>query len=352
MSDCSSDIRAYHNDEVTLPQRYQDDMRDRRNANRDRLKKGLRKNGDPAPRDFASQGSYAMKTMLRHPKNDYDIDDGAYFDIEDLRGSRGGYMGTRDAKNMVRDAIDDDSFDKDPEVRDNCVRIYYEKGYHVDIPVYRQKESTDILGNKIHSYELASSEGWKNSDARDVTEWFKNAIKAQGGDESSGEQMRRMTRMIKKFAKSRDSWNKKILSGFGITILVVKCFRSNSDREDLSLYETMTQIRDRLNCSLVINHPIQGNGTITKGQQDSKASFLRDRLTEAINHLRPVYNEGRTRGDALKSWDKVFDTSFFSDRNGGGKESASPNVLKGGVFEDALSASQHAVQKKGSDRFA
>lgn len=359
MSDCSSDVRAYHNDEVTLPQRDQDDMRDRRDANRDCLKKGLQSSGNPAPLTFVSQGSYAMKTMLRHPENDYDIDDGVYFDIEDLRGSRGGHMSTYDAKKMVRDAIDDGidaiddgSFGKDPEVRDNCVRIYYKKGYHVDIPVYRQQEDKDILGNKIYSYELASSEGWKNSDARDVTKWFDDEIKSQGGDGSKGKQMRRVTRMIKKFAKSRDSWNKKILSGFGITILVVECFCSSSDREDLSLYETMIQIRNRLNWDLVVNHPVPGNGPITNGQQDSKASFLRDRLTEAINHLRPAYNEGQSRSDTLKSWDRVFKASFFSDRNGGGKAAASPNVLTGGVFEDALSASQDAVQKKGSDRFA
>ncbi len=77
MFDCSKDILAYHDDEVTLPHAERTNMRGRRDANRDRLKKGLKDKGKPAPREFARQGSYAMKTMVQHPDNDYDIDDGA-----------------------------------------------------------------------------------------------------------------------------------------------------------------------------------------------------------------------------------------------------------------------------------
>src|SRR3546814_8583065 len=57
MHDCSDDVLAYHDDEVTLPQKERDEMRDRRNANRDRLKNGLKKAGKPAPLEFKSQGS-------------------------------------------------------------------------------------------------------------------------------------------------------------------------------------------------------------------------------------------------------------------------------------------------------
>ena len=78
MFDCSDDVLAYHDDEVTLPQADRSVMRGRRDANRDRLKKGLKDKKKPAPREFVSQGSYAVKTMTQHPKRDYDIDDGAY----------------------------------------------------------------------------------------------------------------------------------------------------------------------------------------------------------------------------------------------------------------------------------
>ena len=78
MFDCSKDVRAYHSQDVTLPKTEQDKMRNRRNSNRERLRKGLEKAGKPGPIEFVAQGSYAMKTMARDPDNDYDIDDGVY----------------------------------------------------------------------------------------------------------------------------------------------------------------------------------------------------------------------------------------------------------------------------------
>ena len=88
MIDCAKDVRAYHDQEVTLPKAEQDSMRDRRNANRRRVRKGLAKADKPAPIEFVKQGSYAMKTMIRDPDNDYDIDDGVYFRKEDLVGDQ------------------------------------------------------------------------------------------------------------------------------------------------------------------------------------------------------------------------------------------------------------------------
>ena len=119
MFDCSKDVLGHHNDEVTLPKEEQDNMRERRNANRERLKKGLKKGEKPTPLEFVSQGSYAMRTMTQHPEKDYDIDDGVYFKKEDLVGERGAEMSALQARQMVRDAIDDDSFKTAPEVRKN-----------------------------------------------------------------------------------------------------------------------------------------------------------------------------------------------------------------------------------------
>src|SRR5205807_1866754 len=134
---------------------------------------------------FASQGSYEMRTMIQHPEKDYDVDDGVYFDKGDLRGSNGGEKSALQARQMVRDAVDDDSFKKRPEARKNCVRVYYNAGYHVDIPVYRRVVTKDWSGREQVHYELASSE-WKRSDARDVTKWFKDENRRQSPDQTNG----------------------------------------------------------------------------------------------------------------------------------------------------------------------
>ena len=80
-------------------------------------------------------------------------------------------MTSLQARQMVRDAVDNGKFKRAPEVRANCVRVLYEAGYHVDLPVYRRVVTSTVLGDDIY-YELAASGGWKRSDARAVSDWY------------------------------------------------------------------------------------------------------------------------------------------------------------------------------------
>jgi hypothetical protein len=104
------------------------------------------------------------------------------------------------------------------------------------------------------------------------------------------------------------------LSGFGITKLVTECYRGDVNREDKALCDTMRAIRDRLNVNLIVQHPVTPGETITNGNDDARARFLRDKLGDAIDALGPLFAYGRTRKQALKCWDKVFATTFFSER--------------------------------------
>jgi hypothetical protein len=348
MFDCAADLRAFHDQEVTLPKTEQDKMRDRRNANRTRLRNGLSNAGKPAPIEFVKQGSYAMKTMIRDPDNDYDIDDGVYFAKEDLVGDRGAEMTSLQARTMVRDTVDDDKFAKPPEVRPNCVRVYYEAGYHVDLPVYRRVKSSGVFGETIH-YELAASSGWKRSDARDVTDWYEQ----QRSNSSDGIQLRQINRNIKKFARSRLSWRSRILSGFGISVLVMEQFNA-SDREDRALYDTMKRMRDRLNGNLEVAHPVTPGEMITTGPSDAKASYMRDRLTDALHDLEPLFDSDCTRQQALKCWDKVFATTFFSARYEDEQRAstkAATIITSSALFEQEAAAAA-AVRKEGGGRHA
>ncbi len=352
MFDCAKDLLIYHDDEVTLPRAEQKNMRERRDANRKRLEEGLKKAGRPAPIDFETQGSYAMRTMIQLQHKDWDIDDGVYFDAADLKGERGGDISALEARQIVRDALDDGSFKKKPEVRTNCVRVYYDAGYHVDVPVYRVRTEKSLSGEDITIVELASTD-WKRSDARDVTEWFDKENEKQSPDTENGRQLRRITRDIKKYAESRDSWRDKILSGFGITKLVTECFRGNAAREDEALVNTMRAIRDRLELDLVIKHPVTPNETITKGSDDASARFFRDKVKEGLESLKILDDPSCTRTQALAAWDKFYATDYFSKRDDSkARATEAASVAAPAILTSRTQVAPPPVRKEGGGRYA
>ncbi|MEJ2652736.1 MAG: hypothetical protein P8173_13310 [Gammaproteobacteria bacterium] len=365
MKNCHEEMIEYHDVEVTLPHKERVEMHDRRNANRKRLKNGLKRDGEPASIGCRSQGSYAMRTMVQQPDKDYDIDDGVYFDKESLKGPQGGDKSASDAKEMVRCALYDESFKRPPEKLKNCVRIYYDAGYHVDIPVYRQVTETNAWGDEVIRYELASSD-WKQSDPLAVTDWFLEANKTQSPDGGNGGQLRRIVRLLKAFASSRQTWRDRIATGFMISILVVERYVADERREDKVLYDTMVAIRDRLNWDLEIRHPVIAGETLTKGPDDSRTKFLREKLDWAIGELGMVFDANCSRKQSLQAWDKVFNTAFFVGCLEGDEEKNQKNVGAGaaaialGVGAAAAllikgaekSATEQPVDKRGGGRYA
>lgn len=343
MKDCSKDVLAYHGDEVTLPQSERTNMRDRRNANRERLKTRLKAKDKPLPQEFIKQGSYAMMTMVQDANNDYDIDDGVYFTQEALKGPNGGNMAAKDARQMVCDVLADERFNTQPVVKKNCVRIFYNDGYHVDMPVYRIRDDSG-------DYELASSD-WVHSRAAAVEEWFNVANMSKSPDENNGRQFRRIVRMLKKFAKSRDSWKSQTTSGFAITILAEEKYLANKDREDAALRDTMRAIYNRLVLDLEVNHPVTPGAKVTKGTDDAKMKFFRDKLETALNNLEVLDKSDCTREQALKAWDKVFGTDFFISRFDGKEENRASEAA---IFSGLISTKSDpvAVDKRGEQRFA
>jgi len=351
--DCSVTMVKFHNDEVTLPGSERTKMREHRDANRKRLKAGLTAQNKPQPTDLLSQGSYAMKTMTQHPDNKYDIDDGVYFERSSLVGTRGTELGALEARQMVRDAVDDGRFKTKPEVRPNCVRILYDAGYHVDLPIYRKVTEPAVFGQPKAYFELASVE-WKRSDARDVTAWFEAENTKRSLDQENDGQLRRICRLMKKFARSRPSWSAQITSGFAITVLVAECYRGSATRDDQALYDTMVSVRDRLNGNLVVKHPVTPGDTITEGTEDPKAQVLREKLTEAIESLKPLHEMRCSASAAFQAWDKVFNTDYFSrsgpssSDSGGGER----NVLTGGMIRSSAESGRSPVRKEGDRRYA
>lgn len=304
MHDCAQDIQSYHDDDVKLSEDTRAKLRDNRNANRDRLKENLKEKKKPAPLRFQKQGSYAMRTTIQEANNTYDIDDGVIFAMGDLKGERDGDMTALDARQMVCDHLKDKRFNKKPEVLKNCVRVYYNEGHHVDVPVYRES-GDEKSGFKC---EIASSD-WRESDPADINDWFDGQVEKKKSDQDdNGSQLRRMIRLLKRYATSRPSWS--LPSGFILTILVDEKYSAFDERDDRCFYNLIVAIKNRLHGSLVVKNPVQEE-ILTKDDPDPKMKSLREKLEEAIEKLKVLFDGKCTRKQALKAWADVFNTDYF-----------------------------------------
>ena len=299
MKDCHKDITNFHDDRVQLTSNQKTELRNRRDSNRDRVRDGLKTAGLSQPEKFVAQGSFAMSTTIREPDKDYDIDDGVAFSRESLQGPQGADKTALDARKMIRDAVDDGSFKTRPEVKKNCVRVFYSDGPHVDLPVYR--ENTDAQSK----YELASAD-WKESDPEGVNDWFKGCLDRAG--QNGRAQLRQIVRLLKNFCANRPSYS--LPSGFVITVLVQEQYGSHDERLDRVFRNVLQEIHKRLGSNLRVHHPVVDEMLIDE-ETSSKTEKLRDLLKKAADDMDVLDRPNCTRSRALKAWKKVLVTDYF-----------------------------------------
>jgi len=161
-----------------------------------------------------------------------------------------------------------------------------------------------------------------------VTRWFNDLVGELNAGESDGSQMRRITKLTKKFAR-RVGWKDKTTSGICITKLVVDNFQCSEDRDDKALREMWKAIDKKLQKSTEIDHPVLDTKLASEG--DDAVTFFRDCLSRALKTLEVLDNSGCTRKQAREAWNEVFDTDFFTkqpDNNGddGGSKGSAMKV--------------------------
>ena len=303
--DCSKEMMDFLNEKVRLSEKDQSKLRGYRETNLTRLKNGLASNSNPIYKKSINQGSYAMNTINQHPDNDYDLDIGIVFEKSKLVGKQGADKTALEARKMVCKAMQDSRFKKPPEVLKNCVRVYYDEGHHIDMPVYRTYEKD---GKTIQ--ELASTD-WKDSNPESITSWYNEAVIKQSPDTNNGRQMRRVTRLGKNFMNSRASWN--MPSGFMFSVLVDELYVKSLGRDDESLYQTLKAIRNRLKWNKYVCNPVNGD-LISKGKESQLIKLYDELDFHLINTLYVLENSSCSHEQALKAWSKFFKSDFFKEK--------------------------------------
>ena len=125
--------------------------------------------------------------------------------------------------------------------------------------------------------------------------------------------MRRVVRLLKDMVKTNVSAHEETPSGFLISKLVSEEYEAHEGRDDEALYYTMKNIRDRLDDSLEVEHPVVDE-MLTTGAYDPTAITFKVQLNTALDKLDIIFGT-EDANEALEAWGDVFqEQDFFTDQ--------------------------------------
>lgn len=305
MYDMSSQFNSFYKMAVVLPADKQNELREKRKLNIQRLKDGLKEYNDEHGTNYKIcenriQGSLAMSTVVQNDSNDYDIDVAIVFEDENL-----GELGAQAIRKIVADALKRKTkqFNTEPDVKTSCVRIKYSDGYHVDFAVYkRHKENDDSLE---YTYEHAGAD-WSKRNVKAIEEWFTNEI------DDKGKNLRKVIRLSKMFCKSKESWIN-MPSGLIQTVLCDEQYASDYSRIDECFYYTMKSIVDRLENDVYVNAPVDnGRALVTRKIDEKRNENWKNRLSEKLDELNVLFDDNCTYEQALNAWSSFFNNTYWN----------------------------------------
>ena len=101
--------------------------------------------------------------------------------------------------------------------------------------------------------------------------------------------------------------------GLIISVLAEECYKPNYDRDDISLYETMSSILMRLKINKEVLNPLDPSQSLTERPVDQgRVRRLLEKLEQAIDKLAILHQSSCTENDANEAWHWFFQHPFWS----------------------------------------
>lgn len=276
------------NDTITLSASKKENLRRGRNGLRTRIKNKFDEKERLQPK-FHMQGSFAMKTTINTIDNkEYDVDDGVYIQgYSDKEMSD--WPSVQTVHNWIKDAVQGHT-STEPIDKNTCIRVVFADNYHIDLPIYINKDEIIYLAHK--------EKGWTVSDPKEFTDWFVDKVK------SYGEQVR----SIVEYLKAWKDYKGIDLKGIEITILVGDNFYKNAENDLNSLLGTIVNINNTLNYKFSCKKPVRPYEDLFEKKTESQRKQILDSLKELEDKLNEAVNE--------KDIDKVNEIlkEMFGDR--------------------------------------
>lgn len=239
MADVQQQFEMFHS-AIRMDYDTAAELAEKRDAVLRRIKKFLTGERLPVPRELL-QGSYKMKTGTKPPPGsdqEYDIDVGLRFNIHDNDYT------AAEVRGWVMAAVEEHT--KKVEDKRPCIRVAYEKGYHVDVTCYAVWEE-----NGIDQYRLACKDaGWTAEDPPALLKYVDDHREANFENtedpETKTDQFRRCVRGLR---RSLDVWmpgeSKAKPVGLALVLLAVQRgltkqksidIKRSDDRKSLELF--------------------------------------------------------------------------------------------------------------------
>ena len=293
---------------------FRDSLRKRMDVNFKKIPSEQRRNLEIY---FQTQGSFIMDTIIKPMIEDFDLDDGVYFQGNQSRVER---PEPKKFHEWVIYAVDRDNDYETVTDKATCVRVKYKMGFHIDIPIY--------YADNFDSPDLAEKvKGWMLSNPVEFIAWFEEKTKSNFQKAFIYEslkykepyekwltdirkrdcQLRRLVRYMKAWA---DQKKQEMPCGIIMTILVAENFAVN-DRDDIAFRDTLICIKNYLSRNGVkCPRPTspEGEDLFSTSSQAEKDYFMNalNTLIQSANKAVNAINEK----DACTEWEKHLGNRF------------------------------------------
>lgn len=297
MADLHKEFQNYH-EEISLPKSKKEYLISGRDAVRERIENYFENEKEVTKPTFFQQGSFAIKTVVNPLSGEYDLDDGVY--LQHLNTDN--LPKTETVHGWFVEALKNHTKER-PIDKNNCIRILYAGDYHIDLPIYCEKDSKILLARK-------GADQWINSDSKAFSEWFYTHLNTQG------EQMRR----IIKYMKAWKDYQGIDIPGIVFTVLCVQNFIAVSDRDDSCLVKVAENSLLCLKTNSNLNMPVEPyDDLLTKYSYSEldqlKSSFknLIENGNEAIDNI--------SKDEAIDEWGLILGDRFIKGVKSNGGDS-------------------------------
>jgi hypothetical protein len=290
-----------------------------------KIKKYLKHNDLPMMREPLLQGSYKMKTGVKPIADlEYDIDIGLRFNID-----KDDYTAS-EARSWVYDAVKEHT--KRIEDKGPCIRVVYEKGFHLDLVVYavcdEEGAGTYRLAHKKH--------GWRDADPPRLSGYVNSYRENFNGTEDS----KTKTDQFRRCIRSLRRWNDTCIpyesdhkpTGLSLVLLAIQrglakqIFIDGRPDDRLALAELARRVSDTIG-RIEAKKPTPEYEEMFSGLSSEQMEDLKDRFRELADTLKEA---GETADPvvACEKLQKVFGEDFpVPETEDTGEKTAAPAII-------------------------